>query len=112
MEYYRRQALFPVGFMELLLRWFLNFFDGLIFMLFERPREVEICQNMHWSNQRAQDKLSQITLEITLKKADLQLQEAFADVEIAKAIDTIVEGNALRRRRDAPEKERDGTDVQ
>ena len=47
-----------------------------------------------------------------MKKADLQLQEAFADVEIAKAIDTIVEGNALRRRRDAPEKERDGTDVQ
>ena len=47
-----------------------------------------------------------------MKKADLQLQEAFADVEIAKAIDTIVEGNALRRRRDAPEKERDRTDVQ
>ena len=53
-----------------------------------------------------------ITLKVTFKKAELQQQEAFADAEIAKAIDTIVEGNALRRRRDATEKERDRTDVQ
>ena len=76
------------------------FFGGLIFMLLERPREVEICQNMQRSNQRAQD---------TLKKAELQLQVALADAEIAKAIDTTVEENSRRRKRDAPEKERDRT---
>ena len=76
------------------------FFGGLIFMLLERPREVEICQNMQRSNQRAQD---------TLKKAELQLQEALADAEIAKAIDTTVERNARRRKRDAAQKERERT---
>ena len=72
------------------------FFGGLIFMLLERPREVEICQNMQRSNQRAQD---------TLRKAELQLQEALADAEIAKAIDTTVEGK--RRKRDNSDTEKD-----
>lgn len=74
------------------------FFGGLIFMLLERPREVEICQNMQRSNQRAQD---------TLRKAELQLQEALADAEIAKAIDTRVEENVRRRKRETSEKDRD-----
>ena len=74
------------------------FFGGLIFMLLERPREVEICQNMQRSNQRAQD---------TLRKAELQLQEALADAEIAKAIDTTVEENVRRRKRETSEKDRD-----
>ena len=74
------------------------FFGGLIFMLLERPREVEICQNMQRSNQRAQD---------TLRKAELQLQEALADAEIAKAIDTTVEENVRRKKRETLEKDRD-----
>ena len=74
------------------------FFGGLIFMLLERPREVEICQNMQRSNQRVKN---------TLRKAELQLQEALADAEIAKAIDTTVEENVRQRKRETSEKDRD-----